>query len=91
MQNRILFALGSLGLAGIAFVYPLLHKQSPHLWSVLSISYSISVLWGLLAAMVLRRVGRKARWILVGLPFCLFWPAVVALITVTCKLGGECF
>ncbi len=90
MQKRLILVLGSLAISGITCLYPFLHRHSADFQPALYRSYWISGLWALMCGLVLMRFGRKALWILVGLPLCLFWPFIMVGLYTACELGIDC-
>ncbi len=73
----------SLAIGLIACFLPRLFP--PGEWdSIIPISLCAGFLWLIVLIIVLVRQGKKGVWFLVGLPFALYWPAVLVILTVAC-------
>jgi hypothetical protein len=53
-------------------------------------SYPLSAMWILAVVFMVRRCRVVGLWTLAGLPFALYWPAIEALLYVSCKWGHDC-
>ena len=80
----------SLGLAGFAFVFPGFYNPSPHLGTAVNASYMMSGIWGLLVLYGFLRIGRRAGWLLMGVPLSLAWPALTLWLYFACKVSKDC-
>jgi YD repeat-containing protein len=79
----------STALAALSFFIPLIYKD----WdfaSLLIVSSLCSVLWLGMLLYSLKTIGRRGRWLLVGLPLCLLWPLSALLVWASCRLGLDC-
>jgi hypothetical protein len=76
-------------LAGLSFLIPFLLRE-PDFGSVLLASSCCLVLWVGVVIYALRTLGRRGRWLLLGLPLCISWPVMVFLVWASCRFGHDC-
>jgi len=79
----------SIALAALSLVVPLIYKD----WNfvlLLLVSSFFSALWLGTLVYSLKTIGRRGRWLLVGLPLCLLWPLSALLVWASCKLRLDC-
>jgi hypothetical protein len=76
-------------LAGLSSLIPFLYRKLDF-DLVLLVSSFCSVLWLAVVLYALRTVGRRGRWLLLGLPLCLLWPLSTLLVWLSCRLGLDC-
>jgi hypothetical protein len=53
-------------------------------------SYPLSAVWSLTVIFAVLRCGKQGLWTLVGLPFALYLPALMAFLYAACEWGHDC-
>jgi hypothetical protein len=86
--KRLLWS--SLIVAGFAFGLPCFYTTSPHFGAIVRLSYIVSGIWALLVVYSWLNNGRKAAWLLIGLPLSLVWPTVMLWLDMACRFSRDC-
>jgi hypothetical protein len=74
----------ALGSALIPAVYGLTGQSLP------LFSFPLSAMWTVTVVVAVRRCGVRGLWTLIGLPFAIYWPALMALLYAACEWGHDC-
>ena len=84
-----LIAIG-LFAAVVSFALPN-HRAPVDYDEILWLSLPLSLVWTLASAVCLRTHGKRGAWILLGLPFALFYPATLLIFGIPpCYWSGTC-
>lgn len=86
---RVLLGM-SLTTAAIAFVCPLPYRGLPQLGTALTVGFLVSAAWILQVLYAWFKIGRRASWLLLGLPLSFLWPLVSLWVYLACRLGHDC-
>jgi len=86
------FLLTSIGIATASCFVPFLYKRIiSNTDSVpFVIALPLSVIWIVYLLAGFRLYGWRGLWVLLGLPFALYWPYVIVALIVSCSLGNGC-
>ena len=83
---RVMVVLSLLAALGSA-VTPLILNETQR---SVNLSYALSAIWAMTVIFTIRRTGLRGLWTLSGLPFALYWPALTALLYVSCYWFDDC-
>jgi hypothetical protein len=93
VEQRIMkssFSLLNSCTAGLAFLLPFLFEHSAGVGAAVYLSYAQSITWLMMIAYKWTRTDHGRAYLLIGLPFVFFWPALASLAYVSCRVWLDC-